>query len=264
MKIGIIGMGHLGKAVLTGLLRSGASPEEMTASARTEKTLEMIRAEYPGVGVTPDNLELVRNTDAVMIALRPGDAAGVLGELKDADLSGKTVISLMAGITIREIREMLQDDRCVYTVLRVMPNIGVSMCKGIIGVSSDRDGCEPEAVTELLRKLGVVIRLPENKLENITICAASGLGFAAYIMKQYMDSCNRLFMDESVGEKITRKVFEAAIDLAGQEDSSFEKLVEQISTKGGTTEAGIRVLEHSGLEKILDECFDEAIARVRK
>ena len=79
-----------------------------------------------------------------------------------------------------------------------------------------------------------------------------------------MDSCNRLFMDESVGEKITRKVFEAAIDLAGQEDSSFEKLVEQISTKGGTTEAGIRVLEHSGLEKILDECFDEAIAKVRK
>lgn len=264
MKIGIIGMGHLGKAVLTGLLRSGASPEEMTASARTEKTLEMIRAEYPGVGVTPDNLELIRNTDAVMIALRPGDAAGVLGELKDADLSGKTVISLMAGITIREIREMLQDDRCEYTVLRVMPNIGVSMCKGIIGVSSDRDGCEPEAVTELLRKLGVVIRLPENKLENITICAASGLGFAAYIMKQYMDSCNRLFMDESVGEKITRKVFEAAIDLAGQEDSSFEKLVEQISTKGGTTEAGIRVLECSGLEKILDECFDEAIAKVRK
>ena len=42
-------------------------------------------------------------------------------------------------------------------------------------------------------------------------------------MKQYMDSCNRLFMDESVGEKITRKVFEAAIDLAGQEDSSFER-----------------------------------------
>ena len=158
MKIGIIGMGHLGKAVLTGLLRSGASPEEMTASARTEKTLEMIRAEYPGVGVTPDNLELVRNTDAVMIALRPGDAAGVLGELKDADLSGKTVISLMAGITIREIREMLQDDRCEYTVLRVMPNIGVSMCKGIIGVSSDRDGCEPEAVTELVNAVAARIR----------------------------------------------------------------------------------------------------------
>ena len=64
----------------------------------------------------------------------------------------------------------------------------------------------------------------EEKLENITICAASGLGFAAYIMKQYMDSCNRLFMDESVGEKITRKVFEAAIDLAGQEDSSFDSV----------------------------------------
>ena len=67
MKIGIIGMGHLGKAVLTGLLRSGVSPEEMTVSARTEKTLEMVRAEYPGVGVTQDNRELVRKTDAVII-----------------------------------------------------------------------------------------------------------------------------------------------------------------------------------------------------
>ena len=264
MKIGIIGMGHLGKAVLTGLLRSGVSPEEMTVSARTEKTLEMVRAEYPGVGVTQDNRELVRKADAVIIVVRPGDAAGVLGELKDADLSGRTIISLMAGITIREIRGMLQDDRCEYTVLRAMPNIGVSLCKGIIGVSCDRDGCEPEAVTELFRKLGLVIRLPEDRLENITICAASGLGFAAYIMKQYMDSCNRLFMDESTGEEITRRVFEAAIDLAGQEDSSFEKLAEQISTKGGTTEAGIRVLERSGLGKILDECFDEAIVGVRK
>lgn len=264
MNIGIIGTGHLGRAVLAGLLRSGACPGKITVSARTGKTLDRIREEYPGVAATTDNRDLVREADTVIIAVRSQDAAGVLGELKGTDLSGKTVLSLMAGITIREIREILGDDRHEYTILRMMPNIGVSLCRGITGVSCDRNGQEPEPAVDLFRKMGIVIRLPEEKLENITICAASGLGFAAFIMKQYMDACNRLFTDDSVGEEITRRVFEAAIAITGEEHSSFEKLAEQISTRGGTTEAGIRVLERSGLGKTLDECFDEAIARVRK
>lgn len=54
MRIGIIGMGHLGKAVLTGLQKSGVDPEQVTVSARTEKTLKMVQENYPGVAVTSE------------------------------------------------------------------------------------------------------------------------------------------------------------------------------------------------------------------
>ena len=82
-------------------------------------------------------------------------------------------------------------------------------------------------------------------------------------MKQYMDSCNRLFMDETVSEEITKRVFETTVEIIRNDDSSFEKLVGQISTKGGTTEAGINVLKQHDLGNIFDDCMNEAISKVR-
>ena len=67
-----------------------------------------------------------------------------------------------------------------------------------------------------------------------------------------------------MSDEITRRVFETAIDMIRNDNSSFDRLVEQISTKGGTTEAGINVLKGSGLDMVMDECFDTALARVRK
>ena len=263
MRAGIIGMGHLGKAVLAGFLRSGMNPEQMMVSARTEKTLQMVQDSFPGVAVTTDNKELVLKTDIVIVVLRPQDAREVLGELKDLSFSDKTIVSLMAGVRIRAIREMLQDIHGKYHIVRMMPNVAVSLCKGVIGVSSEEDKGQLGNVLSMFEKLGYLVYLPEDDLEKVTICAASGLGFAAFIMKRYMDSCNRFFMDETVSGEITKRVFETAVDIIRNDDSSFEKLVEQISTKGGTTEAGINVLKQRDLGNIFDDCMDEAISRVK-
>ena len=65
-------------------------------------------------------------------------------------------------------------------------------------------------------------------------------------------------------ECITKRVFETTIDLVRKDQSSFEKLIEQISTKGGTTEAGLGVMINSELGDIVDRSFDEAISRVKK
>ncbi len=264
LRIGIIGMGHLGKAVLAGLLKSGVAPERLTVSARTNKTVKVIWDEYPGVAVTTDNKELVSKTDVVIVALRPQDAREVLGELVDCDFSEKTIVSLMAGVRISDIREILQDEGGKYQIVRMMPNIAVSLCKGVIGVSGVEGKEQFSDILHVFEKLGYLVYLPEDDLEKVTICAASGLGFAAFIMKQYMDSCNKLFMDETVGAEITKRVFETAVDIIRNDDSSFEKLVEQISTKGGTTEAGINVLMQGNLDSIFDACMNEAISRVKK
>ena len=264
MDIGIIGMGHLGKATLTGLLRGGTAPENLIVTARTEEAQKTLEEKYPGVAVTTDNREAALKAGTVIIILRPQDAAGVLDELKGLDLSDKTIISFMAGIRISDIRKMLGNARSAYRIIRMMPNLGISLCQGVIGVSCDEDSNGAEPVPDVFRKLGYLVRLPEDELENITVCAASGLGFAAYIMKQYKDSCNKLFADEAVSDEITRRVFETAIDMVRNDSSSFDRLVEQISTRGGTTEAGIDVLKGSGLDTVMDGCFDAALARVRK
>lgn len=211
-----------------------------------------------------DKRELVSNIDVLIVVVRPQDAREVMSELKELDLSEITLISLMAGVRISEMREMLQDKQCKYRIVRMMPNIGVALCKGVIGVSIDGDRQEYGQVLELFSKMGYLVYLPEEQLENVTVTAASGLGFAAYLMKQYQEACDRLIKDATVSEEITKRVFETAIDLVRKNQNSFDKLIDQISTKGGTTEAGINIMQNSELSDIINHSFDEAISRVKK
>ena len=262
MNIGIIGTGHLGKAFITGLVKSGVAQDRIILNARTEETMDAVKRVWPSIHVTADKKELVAGSDVIVIVVKSQNAREVLAEIKETDLSGKTVVSFMAGISLNDMREMLQGARGEYRLIRMMPNLGISLCKGVIGVCREKDSPEPESVPDLFRKLGVLIELPEEKLENITICAASGLAFTAYLMKEYRNSCDRLIRDTAVSEEITLRVFENVIDVIRNEGKTFESLIEQISTKGGTTEAGISILQDSDLGGIISQCIDAAYDRV--
>lgn len=262
MNIGIIGTGHLGKALIAGLVRSGTEPDRIILNARTAETTDALKRAYPGIRATADKRELADGSDVIVLVVKAQNAGDVLAEIREADLSGKTIVSFMAGVTFSDMREMLRGARGEYRLVRMMPNLGISLCKGVIGVCCEDESAPPEDVTELFRRLGYFICLPEDKLENITICAASGLAFTASLMKAYRDSCDRLIGDAAVSEEITMRVFENVIDMIRNEGKTFEGLIEQISTKGGTTEAGMRVLRNSSLEEILSQCIGSAYDRV--
>ena len=85
---------------------------------------------------------------------------------------------------------------------------------------------------------------------------------AAYLMKEYKNSCDRLINDAVVSEEVTTRIFENVIEIIRNEDKTFETLIEQISTKGGTTEAGISKLKNSNLSEIINQCIDSAYDRV--
>ena len=262
MNIGVIGIGHLGKAFIAGLVRIGMNQEQIILNARSPETMEAIKRVYPCISITADKKKLAAESDMIVIIVKAQNSREVLAEIKDVDLSGKTVISFMAGVTLCDMREALEDTRKEYRLVRMMPNVGISLCKGVIGVSCDTDLAGSENAMDLFRRLGYVIYLPEDKLENITICGASGLAFAAYLMKEYRNSCDRLINDPDVSKEITTRVFENVIEIIRNEDKTFESLIEQISTKGGTTEAGISKLQNSNLSGIIDQCINSAYARV--
>ena len=262
MNIGIIGAGHLGKALVAGLVQSGMKQEQIILNARSKETLDAQKRVYPGIRTTADKKELAEKADVIVLVVRAQNAGEVLAEIKETNLRNRTIVSFMAGVTLHDMREALQDSRKEYRLVRMMPTVGISICKGVIGISCEEDSAIPEDVTDLFRPLGYLISLPEEKLESITICAASGLAFTAALMKAYRDASNRLIGDLPVSEEITLRVFENVIETVRTEGNTFEKLIGKISTKGGTTEAGMNVLENSGLDEIIGKCLDTAYARV--
>lgn len=264
MKIGIIGYGHLGKAFVRGLVLTGFPQSDMVINARTEKTRESVRKEFADTHVTGSKEELVNIADVVVIIVEPVHAKEVLSEIKAYDLDGKTLISFMAGITMAEIRNALDDKQNVVKLVRVMPNIAIQDGKGVMGITCE--DTEDEALQEVLvlfSKLGYVLKLEEDSLNDITVTAASGLAFVASLMDSYRKACNTLFDNGEISKEITLRVFENVIDMVKKEDCSFEDIVYRIATKGGTTEAGMKHLNPEQITKNLENCMEKSYEKAR-
>jgi pyrroline-5-carboxylate reductase len=97
--------------------------------------------------------------------------------------------------------------------------------------------------------------MDESSLNNITVTAASGLAFAACMMNSYQKASNSLLNDDKKSKEITIRIFENVINMAKNEDSSFDDIVCRITTKGGTTEAGIKNLNQELITENLELCM---------
>lgn len=265
MRIGIIGYGNLGKAFVQGLVTTGFSQKDIAVNARSQKTRECVAAEFKDIFVTADKMKLVQWSDVIVLVVEPINAADVLLEIKEYDLSEKTIISFMAGITIADIRNKLGDKHKAVKVVRVMPNIAICNGNGVLGVTYD--GVENKSIQDLsqiFHKLGYVLEAEEASLNHITVTAASGLAFAASLMNSYEEASNLLFNDLEVSREITLRVFENLIDMVKSEGCSFQDIVQRITTKGGTTEAGMQNLKQDLITETLGECIMKSYEKTKR
>lgn len=259
MRIGIIGYGHLGKALVRGLILTGFSQNDIDINARTQKTRDCVRDEFKDIYVTDNKEELVNRTDVIILITEPKNAAEVLNELKDYKIDEKIVVSFMAGITIAEIRNMLGEKHTTVKVVRAMPNIAIQDGSGVIGVTYEEQDYEIiQELLNVLKKLGYVLRLDEDSLNYITVTAASGLAFAACMMNSYQKAGNTLFNDDEKSKEITIRIFENVINMVKREDCSFDDIVRRITTKGGTTEAGMKHLNQELITENLELCMKKS------
>lgn len=259
MRIGIIGYGHLGKALVRGLVLTGFSQNDIVINARTQKTRDCVRDEFKDIYVTDNKEELVNRTDVIILITEPKNAAEVLNEIKDYEIDAKIIVSFMAGITIAEIRNMLGGKQNTVNLLRVMPNIAIQDGNGVIGVTYEEQDCEKfQDVLNVLKKLGYVLRLDEDSLNHITVTAASGLAFAACMMNSYQKASNTLFNDDEKSKEITIRIFENVIHMVKKENCSFDDIVCRITTKGGTTEAGMKHLNQELITENLEACMKKS------
>ena len=259
MKIGIIGYGHLGKAFVRGLIVTGFNPKDIVINARTQKTRESVLDEFKDISVTDDKEELVNRTDVIVLITEPKNAREVLDEIKDYKIDTKIIVSFMAGITIAELKDMLGEKHNVVKVVRAMPNIAIQDGTGVIGVTYEEQDYEIlQDFLNVLKKLGHVLKLDENSLNYITVTAASGLAFAACVMNSYQKAGNTLFNDDKTSKEITICVFENVINMVKKENCSFDDIVRRITTKGGTTEAGMKHLNRDLITDNLELCMKKS------
>lgn len=262
-RVAFIGCGNMGSALISGTLGSGLiSKDKVLVTDIRPKRLEYIR-EKEGVSTTEDNREAVEKSDIIVLAVKPQVVGRVLSEIKDVMTGDKVIISIAAGITTGFIEKALERE---VPVVRVMPNTPALVKTGASGISPGKyAGEQEEAIAEqMMRRVGIVVKVPEEMLDAVTALSGSGPAYIFYIIESLIEAGMEMGLSEDDVKKLVGQTILGAVKMVMETGESPQVLRAKVTSPGGTTEAALKYLEEKGFQKILIAAVKEAAIRSKE
>ncbi len=253
----VIGGGNMGAALLDGMLDAGVVERGDVAvveplAARRDDLVER----FDGVTISAT----IPECSAAVLAVKPPDIAEVAA---DAAVAGaRRVLSVAAGVTTATIRVAVGDD---VAVLRTMPNTpalvgqGVSALAGAPGAGDD----DLEWAERILRGVGLVVRVTESQLDAVTGLTGSGPAYVFLIAEALMDAGVLAGLPRASAEAMVAQLLVGSAALLAQRGDPAG-LRAMVTSPGGTTAAGVRVLEERAVRSALIDAVQAAAARSRE
>ena len=257
----LVGVGKLGEALLSGLLRSGRPKEQVIAAERHEQRAREIAAQY-GVPTAPP-VEAVGRADVVLLAVKPQDMRAALRELAAAVRPGTLVVSMAAGIPTSLLEEELPADT---HVVRVMTNTPVFVDEAMSAISPGTCADEQDLalVEDLLRPVGRVIRVPESQQDAVTALSGSGPAYFFYLVEAMIDAGILLGLPRAVAAELIVQTAVGSAKMLKESDQHPVVLREAVMSPAGTTISAIRVMEDHGVRAAMLAALEAARNRSRE
>jgi len=262
-KIAILGAGRIGESLISGLLSSGwREPREVAATARRAERVAELRERYD-VEATLSNHDAAAGAALVVIAVKPQDIEGLLGEIGTLILPEQTVLSVAAAIPTSRIENRLSAG---VPVVRAMPNTPSTVHEGIAGLCAGAHAGDEnlDLAEEALSHLGGVVRVAETSMDAITALSGSGPAYFALLAEAMIEAGILLGLSREIS---TRLVVQTMLGTAKQlrdEKMHPVELREMVTSPGGTTIAAIRELEIAGVRGAFLNAIQAAMVRSRE
>lgn len=259
-KIGFIGLGNMGQAILSALVSSQTvKSDQILVHNRTPgKVQKMVDRFQVQSTETPE--ELVEKSDIIILATKPQDLLPLLEPLGNTFTEDKVVVSLAAGIQLSTLKKYMPEAKLV----RVMPNTPIFICQAVISFClSQPDIVLENLVKKLFSPLGHVVSTEEGEeFSALMVSSASGTGFILELMQYWQDWIEEYGISSGDARKIVIETFLGTAQLAAQDsESSFNQLTAKVASKKGVTAAGLESMRELELEGILRMSFNKALMR---
>ncbi|MHB9148605.1 MAG: pyrroline-5-carboxylate reductase [Thermoleophilia bacterium] len=262
--IGVIGTGSMGSALVRGLL--AGSPAQ-TVFQVFDKDPEQARAlasfDESRITFVSELADLVAACDPVIISVKPQDMDPLLRSVAEYLIPGKMVISTAAGVTLERLRNGAGMSPKLY---RIMPNLAVALGEGVVALAPE-DGTDKaalEGVRSLLSCLGSVEILREEYFDAVTAVAGSGPAFLAVVLEALEDGAVRSGLARSVARVFVRQTALGTARMLMDMPGSAAELKDKVTSPGGTTIAGLGILEDRGVRGALLRAVEAATERGSK
>ena len=259
--VGVVGAGNMGSALVRGWLRS-PDPDLsiLVYDVAEDRARDLACVEC--VSVASSLEDLARRSQFVVVVVTPKDVAAVLNTLSPFLDEGKIVISSAAGITLEQVRAAAGPEPFVF---RLMPNLGVELGEGVLAFSTERGTPDEviDAVQVLFESLGVVEVLSEEMFDAVTAVSGSSIAFLALALEGMEDGAVRVGMPRGTARTFVRQPALATALLLQRYPGSAADIKDQVSSPGGTTIAGLAVLEDRGVRGAFLRAIEEATEKGR-
>lgn len=260
-KIGWIGCGNMGGAILHGALESGVIAKE-NAIVYDIKEDMMEKAGNWGAVLAKSDADVCERCDIILLAVKPQQAAEALAQCGKA-LEGKGLISIVAGITVERLQSMMQG---VPRILRVMPNTPAMVFEGAFALCSDNDLApeEMDAAEELFRSIGVVEKVPENLIDAVCGLSGGGPAYVAMFIEAMADGGVKQGLPRATAYRLAAQTCLGTAKMILDMDMHPGQLKDMVTSPAGTTIEGCEALEKGGMRGAVIECVNAATEKSRK
>ena len=258
--LGFVGGGQMAEALIKGLLsREFLKPGRITASDLSEDRRNHLKEAF-GINITSENKQAVKGSEIIILAVKPQVMSIVLEDIGPVVSSNHLVVSIAAGITIHSLEKRLPEGA---RVVRVMPNTpalvqagAAALCKGTAAGRGDLD-----IVRQILEAVGKAVVVPEALMDAVTGLSGSGPAYVFTFIEGLIDAGVREGLPRTVAQELVVQTVLGAALMCQNTGKHPAELTAMVTSPGGTTAAGLHVLERAALRGILMDAVRAATER---
>jgi pyrroline-5-carboxylate reductase len=259
-KLGFLGAGNMAAALIKGLLHGKVvPPEAIVASDVKSERLDQLRAAH-GIRTTTDNHALVRESDVVVLSVKPQVIDKVLTEVGKDVRANQLVISVAAGVPIEAIEMRLPPGS---HVVRSMPNTPATVQAGATAIARGEHASDADLAVarELFEAVGRVVALDESQLDAVTGLSGSGPAYIMLIIEALADGGVKVGLHRDTALLLAAQTVLGSASLLLETGEHPGRLKDMVTSPGGTAIAGLHTLESGALRKTLIDAVEAATRR---
>jgi len=248
-RVAIIGGGNIGSAIAKGFLLSGClKPEQITITRRKTQFLKVFSDK--GCNVTKDNKKAVRESDIIIVAVLPQQLKELLEKIKsEIDSKKHILLSVVSGVSTEEILKIIDKK---MEVVRIMPNIAVSIRESMTCIASDNASEKTIDLTkEIFNNVGTTLVISEEQMIPATALSACGIAFFLRAIRAASQGGIEIGFHSYEAIPMAAQTAKGAAGLLLSMKNHPEMEIDKVTTPEGCTIAGLNEMEHKGFSSAM-------------
>ena len=262
-RIGFIGSGNMAEAIIKGVIRAEVvSPKNIVSSDISEYRKRLFSDSF-GIITTSSNLELISQSEIIVLAIKPQGIGFLLKEIAKAVDISKLVISIAAGVTLKYIEDSLKADS---RVVRVMPNTPALIGEGVTAISPGSKATKEDldVARNIFDAVGKTVVVEERYMDAVTGLSGSGPAYVFLIIDALIDAGVKVGLDRDTAKTLAVQTVFGSAKMVLETGENPAQLRDRVTSPGGTTIAGLHVMEAGRLRSVIIDAVEAAANRSKE